>query len=73
MANQKNTRTMFSNQERNPWSLMKRGQRLQKFGHTNTTTIIGLTIKFIATDRDLRKIVSLNRDFNEIFRSTVLK
>ena len=52
---------------------MKRGQRLQKFGHTNTTTIIGLTIKFIATDRDLRKIVSLNRDFNEIFRSTVLK
>ena len=52
---------------------MKRSERLRKFGHSNTTTILGLTIKFIDSDRVLRYIVSLNRDLNEVLRSEVLK
>jgi hypothetical protein len=55
------------------WSLMKRGERLQKFGFSSNATILGLTIKFIDTDKVLRKIVSLNRDLNEILREEVLK
>lgn len=55
------------------WSLMKRGERLQKFGFSPNATILGLTIKFIDTDKVLRKIVSLNKDLNEILREEVLK
>jgi hypothetical protein len=73
MSNQKNTASMFSEQEKNYWSLMKRSQRLRKFGHNNITIILGLTIKFIDSDRVLRYIVSLNRDLNEVLRSEVLK
>lgn len=73
MSNQKNTASMFSEQEKNYWSLMKRSERLRKFGHNNITTILGLTIKFIDTDRVLRYIVSLNRDLNEVLRTEVLK
>ena len=52
---------------------MKRGAKLQKFGHTDTTLIIGLTIKFIDKDIVLRRLISLNRDLNEILRTEVLK
>lgn len=51
---------------------MKRGAKLQKFGHTDTTLIIGLTIKFIDKDKTLRKLVCLNKDMNEILRDEVL-
>jgi hypothetical protein len=50
MSNQKNTSSMFTVKEKNLYSLMKRGERLQKFGHSDITTIIGLTIKFIDKD-----------------------
>lgn len=73
MSNQKNTASMFSEQEKNYWSLMKRSERLRKFGHSNMTTILGMTIKFIDSDRVLRYIVSLNRDLNAILRFEVLK
>jgi len=52
---------------------MKRSKRLRKFGHSDVTTIIGLTIKFIDSDKTLRYVVSLNRDLNEILRFEVLK
>jgi len=52
---------------------MKRSERLRKFGHSDVTTIIGLTIKFIDSDKTLRYVVSLNRDLNEILRFEVLK
>lgn len=52
---------------------MKRSERLRKFGHSDVTTIIGLTIKFIDSDKTLRYLVSLNRDLNEILRFEVLK
>jgi hypothetical protein len=73
MSNQKNTSSMFTVKEKNLYSLMKRGERLQKFGHSDTTTIIGLTIKFIDKDIVLRRLISLNRDLNEILRTEVLK
>ena len=52
---------------------MKRGERFQKFGFSNVTTILGLTIKFIDSDSGLRTLVSLNRDLNEILREEILK
>ncbi len=73
MSNQKNTSSMFTVKEKNLYSLMKRGERLQKFGHSDITTIIGLTIKFIDKDIVLRRLISLNRDLNEILRYEVLK
>ena len=50
MSNQKNVSRMFNEKETLYWSLMKRGERLTKFGHSNVTTILGLTIKFIDSD-----------------------
>lgn len=73
MGNQKNTENMFSDKEMLMWSLMKRGDRLQRFGHSREATVIGLTIKFIPTDQCLRNLVSLNRELNEILREEVLK
>ena len=73
MSNQKNVSRMFNERETLYWSLMKRGERLTKFGHSNVTTILGLTIKFIDSDVLLQKLVSLNRDLNEILRDEVLK
>jgi hypothetical protein len=64
---------MFNEKETVYWSLMKRGERLTKFGYSNTATILGLTIKFIDSDKCLSRIVSLNKDLNEIFRDEVLK
>ena len=64
---------MFSEKEMLYWSLMKRGERFKKFGHSNIVTILGLTIKFIDNDKTLRQIVSINKDLNEILREEVLK
>ena len=73
MSNQKNVSRMFNEKETLYWSLMKRGERLTKFGHSDVTTILGLTIKFIDSDVLLQKLVSLNKDLNEILRDEVLK
>jgi len=73
MSNQKNMARMFNDKETLYWSLMKRGERFRKFGYSNTATILGLTIKFIDSDKMLSKLVSLNKDLNEIFRDEVLK
>jgi hypothetical protein len=64
---------MFSDKETVYWSLMKRGERLQKFGYSNQATILGLTIKFLESDQTLRRILCLNRELNEILREEVLK
>jgi len=64
---------MFTEKEMTYWSLSKRGKRLQKFGFSNVATILGLSIKFMDSDKTLRKIVSLNRDLNDILREEVLK
>ena len=54
MSNQKKRASMFSEKEMLYWSLMKRGERFKKFGHSNIVTILGLTIKFIDNDKTLR-------------------
>lgn len=64
---------MFSEKEMLYWSLMKRGERFKKFGHSNIVTILGLSIKFIDSDKTLRQISCLNKDLNEILRDEVLK
>lgn len=73
MSNQRNIGSMFTKKERNYWSLVKRSERLQRFGHSDLTIVLGLTIKFISDDATLRKIVCLNRDLNEILRAETLK
>lgn len=73
MSNQKNTARMFTEKEKTYWSLMKRGERFQKFGYSDAATILGLTIKFIDSDVTLRKLACLSRDLNEILREEVLK
>ena len=52
-SNQKNTSKMFSEKEMIQWSLMKRGNRFQKFGFTDLTQILGMTIRFIDDDEGL--------------------
>lgn len=73
MSNQKNTALMFTGKEKLYWSLMKRGERLQKFGHSMEATVLGLTLKFIDTDECLKKLICLNKDLNEILREEVVK
>jgi hypothetical protein len=73
MSNQKNTAKMFSEREMITWSLLKRGNRLQKFGFSDLSVILGLTIRYIDCDFTLRNIVSLNKDMNEILREEILK
>ena len=53
MSNQKNMARMFNDKETLYWSLMKRGERFRKFGYSNTATILGLSIKFIDSDKML--------------------
>ena len=64
---------MFSEKAMITWSLLKRGNRMHKFGYSDLTLIIGLTIRYIDTDATLRTLVCLNRDMNEVLREEVLK
>ena len=73
MSNQRNIGSMFTRREKTHWSLVKRSERLQQFGHSNISMILGLVIKFIPDDSTLRKIVCLNRALNEILRAETLK
>lgn len=73
MSNQKNTARMFTEKEMITWSLMKRGNRLQKFGFSDLSVILGLTIRYIDDDKTLRNLILLNRDMCEILREEVLK
>ena len=73
LSNQKNPTKMFTEKEMLLWSLMKRGERMQKFGFSNNATIIGLTIKFIDSDDIIRQIMLLNKELNEELRNELLK
>lgn len=64
---------MFSEKEVITCSLTKRSQRTLKFGYTNATLILGMTIKFIDRDIVLRNILCLNKDTHEILINDVLK
>ena len=64
---------MFSEKELKEWSLMKRGNRLQKFGFTDMTLIVGMSIRYIDTDCGLQTICSLSKLLNETLRDEVLK
>lgn len=73
MSNQKNTARMFTEREMVIFSLLKRGNRMRKFGYSDLSQIIGLTIKFIDSDETLRTLICLSRDMNEILREECLK
>mmetsp|Transcript_26157 Transcript_26157/g.39948 ORF Transcript_26157/g.39948 Transcript_26157/m.39948 type:complete len:139 (+) Transcript_26157:1418-1834(+) len=73
MSNQKSTSNMFPEKEQTYWSLMKRGERIQKFGISDTATVVGLTVKYVATDRELVQLLALCKDMNEILREEVLR
>ena len=64
---------MFSEKELLIWSLTRRGNRLKAFGYSNSLQILGMTIKFIGNDMELRNLLLLSRDFNEILRNEVLQ
>jgi len=64
---------MFTDKELLIWSLTRRGNRLKAFGYSNSLQILGMTIKFIDNDLELRNILLLSRDFNEILRNEVLE
>jgi len=52
---------------------MKRGERFKKFGFSDASSILGLTIKFIDSDSTLTSLLCLNKDLNEILKEEVLK
>ena len=64
---------MFTEKEQLIWSLQRRGNRLNAFGLTDQTQIVGMTIKFIDDDIILRNILLVCRDFNELLKEEVLK
>lgn len=64
---------MFSEQETRIWQLTKRSNRLCKFGYTDMTLIVGLTIKFVDSDATLKNLLLVCRDFNDILKPTILK
>lgn len=72
-SNQKFSAKMFSEREMITWSLLKRGNRLHKFGFSDKTLVIGLTIRFIDSETTLKNLCCLSKDMNEILREEVLK
>lgn len=64
---------MFTDKEQLIWSLSRRGNRLKSFGFSDATQILGMTIKFIDKDEDLRNILLLSRDFHELLREEIYK
>jgi hypothetical protein len=72
-SNQKITSRMFSEKEMVTCSLLKRSNRLQKFGFTDITLILGISIRFVDSDRVLRNIICLSKDLNETLREEALK
>ena len=71
-SNQKVTSKMFSDKELKEWSLMKRGNRLVKFGFTDITLVLGLLIKYIDTDEGLLNICNMSKLCNEVLRDEIL-
>ena len=59
---------MFSEMETRIWLLTTRSNRLCKFGYSDMTLIVGLTIKFIDTDRTLKNLLLVCRDFNDVLK-----
>jgi hypothetical protein len=72
-SSQRNTASMFTEQELLVKSLTRRSNRLKRFGYSESMQIIGMTIKFIDTDEKLRDLLLLSKDFSEILRDEVLK
>lgn len=72
-SNQKNTSKMFTEQETRIWQLTKRSNRLCKLGYNDLTLIVGMTIKFIDSDKTLRDLLLVSRDFNDILKPEILK
>ena len=72
-SNQRNTSKMFTEMEMKIWSLQKRSNRLVKFGHSDTTLIIGMSLKFIDSDVTLCNILATSRDMSDFLREEVLK
>lgn len=64
---------MFTEREQRVVSIQKRGDRLKRFGLTDQTLVMGMTIKFIDSDSTLGKILQVSRDFNELLREEILK
>ena len=64
---------MFTEREQRVVSIQKRGDRLKRFGLTDQTLVMGMTIKFIDSDSTLAKILQVSRDFNELLQEEILK
>jgi hypothetical protein len=64
---------MFTEQETRIWHLTKRSNRLCKYGYSDMTLIVGMTIKFVDKDSTLRNLLLVCRDFNDILKPAVLK
>ena len=64
---------MFTANEQLIVSLQRRGNRLKQWGLTDATMLMGMTIKFLDTDRALFRVLAVCRDFNELLTDEVLK
>lgn len=72
-SNQKNTSKMFTEQETRIWQLTKRSNRLCKLGYNDLTLIVGMTVKYVNSDKTLRDLLLVCRDFNDILKPEILK
>ena len=51
--------------------ILKRNERLRKFGHDDKTMVMGLVIPFIGDDMTCTNILLIWRQFNEVFKDLV--
>lgn len=53
--------------------MMKRNERLMKYGYDNMTMVVGLVIPFIGDDSTCVKILQTCKQFNEVFKDEIYK
>ncbi len=64
---------MFSEKDQRLWSQQKRVDRLKRFGMSDNTLIMAMSVKFIDEDSTLGRILRVSKDFNDHLRDVVLK
>jgi hypothetical protein len=53
--------------------MLKRNERLKKFGHDEKTMVMGLVIPFLGDDITATNVLKISRLFNEVFKDEIYK
>ena len=53
--------------------MLKRNERLKKFGHNDTTMVMGLIIPYLGDDTTCINVIKMSRLFHEVFKDEIYK